>query len=98
MVHVISSGSGTLLPVKQIEPEFWQQNQLGGIEFTLENADTTQTHVLRLTDMEESIVVDTTFTDSLFVDALPPLEYKAIIFEDRNGNGRWGFAGSISKA
>lgn len=74
---------------EQIQPEIWQRNQLGGIEFIVENGDSALTNVLRLTDREESISTDTTFTDTLLVDNLPPLEYRAIIFQDRNGNGRW---------
>ncbi|MDX1641957.1 MAG: hypothetical protein R3220_09690, partial [Balneolaceae bacterium] len=72
-----------------IEPEIWQRNQLGGIELTAENYDSTITSYLKLTDTEKSIRVDTTFTSSIFIDNLPPLTYQAIIFEDVNGGGSW---------
>ncbi|MEX0906370.1 MAG: Ig-like domain-containing protein [Balneolaceae bacterium] len=74
---------------EQIEPEFWQRNQLGGIEFIMENSDTTTVKHLRLEDLEGSIRMDTTFTDTLLVDNLPPMEYQAIVFEDENENGVW---------
>lgn len=74
---------------EQITPDIWQRNQLGGIELSLENSDSTITSHLTLTDTEESIRVDTTFTGSIFLDNLPPLEYKAIVYEDVNGDGEW---------
>lgn len=74
---------------EQINPEIWQRNQLGGIELTLENGDSTITSHLTLTDAEASIRVDTTFTSSIFLDNLPPLQYKAIVYEDVNGDGEW---------
>jgi hypothetical protein len=74
---------------EQITPEIWQRNQLGGIELTLENSDSTITSHLILTDTEASIRVDTTFSNTIFLDNLPPLEYKAIVYEDVNGDGVW---------
>lgn len=74
---------------EQIEPQFWQRNDLGGIEFYMENGDTTSTKYLQITDIEGSIRIDTTFTDTLLVDNIPPMEYQAIVFEDENGNGEW---------
>jgi hypothetical protein len=74
---------------EQIEPDIWQRNQLGGIEITMQNDDPDVLNFVTLTDREESIRVDTTFNDSLLIDNLPPLEYKIIVFEDVNGNGRW---------
>lgn len=74
---------------EQINPEIWQRNQLGGVEVTLGNSDSTITSHLRLTDTEASIRVDTTFTNSILVDNLPPLEYKVIVYEDVNGDGQW---------
>lgn len=79
----------------RINPDFWQRNQLGGIEFEFENDDPDVEKVLRLTDRDHSILVDTTFTGSeMTIENLPPLEYRAIVFEDRNGNGVWD-AGEI---
>lgn len=72
-----------------IEPDIWQRNQLGGIELTVENSDSTTTSYLTITDEAESIRVDTTFTNFIFIDNLPPLTYQMKIFEDVDGNGRW---------
>lgn len=74
---------------ENIDPEFWQRNQLGGIELSVSNNDSTITSYLHLTDTAESIRVDTTFTSTIFIDNLPPLEYKAIVFEDNDANGKW---------
>lgn len=74
---------------EQIDPDIWQRNQLGGVELSLENSDSTITSRLALTDTEESIRIDTTFTSTVFIDNLPPLEYKIIVYEDRNGDGYW---------
>jgi hypothetical protein len=76
---------------EQIEPEIWQRNQLGGIEFTIPGSDSSSVHRIELTDLDNSIQVDTTFADSLFLDNLPPLEYKARIYHDENQNNRWNF-------
>ncbi len=72
-----------------VEPDIWQRNQLGSIEVTLENHDPDVLSHLRITDEDFSIEVDTTFTDSILVENLPPLTYKATVFQDNNGNGRW---------
>lgn len=72
-----------------IEPEIWQRNQLGSLEFTLENADSTYTSHIILESDDGSIRVDTTFTSQIEIENLPPLTYFARAFEDRNGNGRW---------
>jgi len=74
---------------EQIEPDIWQRNQLGSIEITLQNNDPEILNYLTLTDKDNSIRIDTTFTESVTIDNLPPLEFKAIVFEDVNGNGRW---------
>lgn len=74
---------------EQIQPDIWQRNQLGSIEITLQNDDPEFLNYLTLTDKDNSIRVDTTFSDSVTIDNLPPLEYKVIVFEDVNGNGKW---------
>ncbi len=79
---------------ERINPDFWQRNQLGSIEIDVENGDPEIIKYLQLTDKDNSILVDTTFTESITIDNLPPLEYKAIVFEDVNGNGRWD-SGSV---
>lgn len=72
-----------------VDPDIWQRNQLGSIQFVLENHNPQHTTHLTLTDTDLSIRLDTTFTDSIQIDHLPPLTYKAILFEDTDGDGRW---------
>lgn len=72
-----------------INPEIWQRNQLGSIEVTLANHNPEYLSHLTLTDEDLSIRVDTTFTDTVTIDNLPPLNYKVIVFQDENGSGRW---------
>lgn len=79
---------------EQIDPEIWQRNDMGGIELVLEDPEPDATHFLSLTDRDGSILVDTTFTDTVLVENLPPLEYQAVVFADVNANGRWD-AGSV---
>ncbi len=72
-----------------IDPEIWQRNQLGSIEVTLTNDNPEFLSHLTLTDDDQSIRVDTTFTDTVIIDNLPPLNYKVIVFQDEDENGRW---------
>src|SRR5690625_5800748 len=69
-----------------IEPEIWQRNQLGSLEFTLVNGDSsTTTHLILVSD-DGSIRADTTFTSQVEIDNLPPQNYHVRVFEDRNNN------------
>jgi len=79
----------------RINPEFWQRNQLGSIEFTVVNAQDELPLRLKVQDVDKSIVVDTTFTGSMIeIENLPPLDYRAIIYQDENENNLWD-AGSV---
>lgn len=72
-----------------VDPDIWQRNQLGSIQFVLENHNSQHLTHLMLTDADLSIRLDTTFTDSIQIDNLPPLTYRAILFEDTDGDGKW---------
>ena len=77
---------------EQINPEFWQRNQLGGIEMSVVNARSGQNdRYVQLRDEENSIRVDTVFTGNgpVLIDNLPPLRYNITIFEDLNNDGTW---------
>ena len=74
---------------EQIDPDIWQRNQLGSIEVTLSNNNPEFLNHLTLTDEDLSIRVDTTFTETVTLDNLPPLNYKVIVFQDENESGRW---------
>jgi uncharacterized protein (DUF2141 family) len=82
---------------EQINPEFWQRNQLGGIEMSVVNARSGENNrYIQLRDRENSIRVDTVFTGNgpILIDNLPPLSYNVTIFEDLNNDGKWD-TGSI---
>lgn len=72
-----------------IEPDIWQRNQLGSIEVTLINDNPGFISHITITDDDLSIRIDTTFTETITIDNLPPLNYRVIVFQDENGNGRW---------
>jgi len=74
-----------------IDPEIWQRNQLGSIEITLANNNPDIVNRLTLTDEDLSIRIDTTFTESVTLDNLPPLSYKVIVYQDDNGNEEWDY-------
>jgi len=81
---------------EQINPEIWQRNQLGGIEFVIENARTedSRRHI-QIRDVENSIRVDSVFTGNgpILIDNLPPLRYNVTVFEDLSTNGTWNSGG-----
>ncbi len=72
-----------------IEPDIWQRNQLGSIEVSLLNDNPEYLSHLTITDEDLSIRIDTTFTETVTIDNLPPLNYKVIVFQDENENGKW---------
>ncbi|PWN07522.1 hypothetical protein DDZ15_04485 [Rhodohalobacter mucosus] len=83
---------------EQINPEFWQRNQLGGIEVSLENVRSDESRrYIQINDAENSIRVDSVFTGNgpILIDNLPPLTYNITVYEDLNDNGSWN-SGSIT--
>ncbi len=79
---------------RTIEPEIWQRNQLGSIEFNPIDDDTTTPTRLRLNDENNRIEIDTVFTGSIEIRNLAPVNYHAKIYRDLNENGSWN-TGSI---
>ncbi|MEX2455938.1 MAG: Ig-like domain-containing protein [Balneolaceae bacterium] len=77
-----------------IRPDMWQNNELGEIEFTVDEPDSTMENRLILRNDTEKVDIDTVFVRSIEIDNLPPLEYNARIYRDLNENGRWD-SGSI---
>lgn len=77
-----------------IRPDIWQRNQLGSIEFTVEEENSTAENRLLLSNNTEKVDIDTVFVGSIEVDNLPPLQYNARIYRDINENGMWD-TGSI---
>lgn len=72
-----------------VEPEIWQRNELGSIEFVPAEDDSTTLTRLSLTDDNRKIEIDTTFTGIIEIDQLPPLSYTARLYRDRNEDGEW---------
>lgn len=72
-----------------LSPTIWHSSQLG--EITIQLADTTRsnTYNLLMRSTERGMVVDTVFSKEITIRELPPLQYRVILFEDLNGNGRW---------
>ncbi|MDX1638534.1 MAG: Ig-like domain-containing protein [Balneolaceae bacterium] len=69
--------------------QVWHPADYGKIEFTLADTTDKRSYHLRLTSSERGSMFDTTFSRSVTINDLPPLDYKAIIFGDLNDNGRW---------
>lgn len=77
-----------------IRPDIWQRNQLGSIEFTIDEDNSTAENRLLLSNGTKKVEIDTVFVGSIEIDNLPPLRYNARIYRDINDNGRWD-TGSI---
>lgn len=74
---------------EQIDPDIWQRNELGSIEIVTENADSSFITHVKLQSDDLSIEIDTTFTNTIEIENLPPLTYFAILYVDENGDGKW---------
>ncbi|MDZ7773708.1 MAG: Ig-like domain-containing protein [Balneolaceae bacterium] len=74
---------------RRYSPEIWQPRDMGGLY--VETADTSlaRRHRLRLYSPERGVVADTTFGQSIELEDLPPLEYRVVVYHDRNGDGEW---------
>ncbi|MFH5831915.1 Ig-like domain-containing protein [Halalkalibaculum sp. DA3122] len=69
--------------------EVWHPSDFGNIEFALADSSDNRSYHLALTTSERGLIVDTTFSESVELKDLAPLEYKAIIYGDLNDNGEW---------
>jgi len=74
---------------RNIEPDIWQRNQLGSIEFLPADGDTTTPTRLLLEDENRKTEIDTVFTGSIEIRNLAPVQYHARLFRDRDESGRW---------
>ncbi|MFU8811383.1 MAG: Ig-like domain-containing protein [Balneolaceae bacterium] len=72
-----------------LTPDIWQRSQLGGIEFTVPEEEGEEVNRLLMSDSDGMVSVDTTFTGSIEIDRLPPLQYNVRIFRDLDGSGQW---------
>jgi len=71
------------------EPNFWFDSDFGSLEFVREDSLYQKSLVIKLFNKESDIVRDTTFDEVATIKQLPPLKYTALIYHDRNGNGKW---------
>jgi hypothetical protein len=74
---------------RTLQPEIWQRNQLGSIDFIPADGDTTtQTHLM-LYDENNKVDVDTVYTGSVEITNLPPIVYTAKIYRNTDGEAAW---------
>ena len=74
---------------KNLRPKIWHRNQLGSIEISVENADTTAVYHAVISNESEELSFEESFTETVEIKDLPPLEYVVKVFEDKNKNKRW---------
>lgn len=79
---------------RTLQPEIWQRNQLGSIDFLPADDDsTTDTHLV-LYDENNKVDIDTVFTGSIEITDLPPVSYTAKIYRNTDDTTTWN-PGSI---
>ena len=74
---------------RMLQPEIWQRNQLGNIDFIPSEDDTTTLNFLTLFDENRKVEIDTSFTGSIEITNLPPIQYTAQIYRDLNEGEAW---------
>ncbi len=74
---------------KNVSPLVWHPGNLGAVFVQYADTTDTRTHRLMLRHNKRGLVADTAFTGSIELTALPPLQYRLIMYHDANGNGRW---------
>ena len=74
---------------RTLQPEIWQRNQLGSIDFIPADDDTTTKTHLMLFDENNKVNVDTVFTGSVEITNLPPISYTAKIYRNTYGGVDW---------
>ncbi|MEX2584800.1 MAG: Ig-like domain-containing protein [Balneolaceae bacterium] len=75
--------------LRPVEPAIWQENQLGSLEVFMEESSDSSEYRIRVFDPDRKVDVDSTFTESLVLDRLPPLDYTVIVFRDSENSGEW---------
>lgn len=78
---------------QMINPDIWDPVNYGGIELNVDSQDSTDQFTLQIFDDKNTYSLDTTFTDFLTIEDIPPIKYTLIIFQDLNGNGVWDYGG-----
>lgn len=70
-------------------PEIWDLSDMGELELSIPQADSTALYRFTLENEQQGIRIDSTMNASIVIDELPPLQYKLMIYEDVNANGIW---------
>lgn len=74
---------------RTLQPEIWQQNELGSIDFIPSDEDTvTQTHLM-LSDENNNVNIDTVYVGSVEITNLPPVSYTAKIYRNTDDVVPW---------
>lgn len=79
---------------KLLEPEIWDNSELGEIEINISNVDSTEQFKFSLVNEDISFSIDSTLTNTISISNLAPVSYKLTVFKDENMNGIWD-SGSI---
>lgn len=74
---------------RTLNPEIWQRNELGSIDFIPADSDTTTETYLKLLDENNKVDIDTLFTGSVEITNLPPVSYTAQIYRNTYGETEW---------
>jgi len=74
---------------RTLQPEIWQRNQLGSIDFIPSDQDSvTETHLM-LFDEANKVSIDTVYVGSVEIGNLPPVSYTAKIYRNTDGREPW---------
>ncbi len=76
----------------KVEPKIWYNDQMGELQVTIANADTTGNtqYAVHLANAQNRITRDTVVTKSPFtIHDLPALNYIVTVYADTNRNGKW---------
>jgi hypothetical protein len=84
------------LSYKKPEPQVWSSDKLGSLSVMLpdSSSDTLHTYHLEVLNEDYHIKKDTTLTNNITINNLPPLDYVIKVYEDNNKNGKWD-SGSV---
>jgi len=77
-----------------IDPDIWDPVNFGGIEIDVSSKDSTKAFRMQLYDDKNTFSVDSTFSNFISIENIPPIKYTLVIFQDNNENGVWDY-GSV---
>ncbi len=87
-------------PVKRkrqlFTPVTWDPIDFGGVEVKIESSDSAKVYQLLLSDEENIIDIDTTFSGIYTIEDIPSISYTLTVFEDLNENNKWDFGTIVS--